>query len=195
MDWHCEIMAGGYQAVIFDCDGTLVDSGEAHFQSLKTALQAQGQELDRSWYAQRTGLDRRSLLLALSGELSAPLDITLAARHSIAAFVNAPNAVSSIMETARLVRRLRPSHPMAVATNAEIEVAEASLHYVGLLDHFTAIASISDDLPAKPAPNIFVHAAQKLGASIDQTLIFEDSPQGVTAAIAAGSDVIQVIHS
>ena len=49
-NWYSEIIAGEYTAVIFDCDGTLVESGEAHFKSFRTAVRAQGYDLERDWY-------------------------------------------------------------------------------------------------------------------------------------------------
>lgn len=194
-EWYSEIIAGGYCALIFDCDGTLVDSGEAHFQSFRTAVRAQGIDLERYWYDQRTGLDRLSLLSALSTETSGALDIRLAAQQSIEAFINTTTVVSPIAETGNLVRTLAGTYPMAVGTNAESDVAVASLQTVALSNYFAAIVSVSDGYPAKPAPDIFCHAAQRLGFSAAKTLVFEDSPEGVSAAIAAGSDVIQLLQS
>ena len=123
------------------------------------------------------------------------MDISLAAQQSIEAFISATTAISQIAETGKLVRTLAGTYPMAVGTNAEIEVATASLLAVGLSNYFTSIVSISDGYPAKPAPDIFSTAAQRLGVSSARTLVFEDSPEGVSAAIAAGSDVVQVLHS
>ena len=194
-NWHSEIIVGDYHAVIFDCDGTLVNSSEAHFQSFRTAVRAQGHDLDRVWYAQLTGLDRQSLLAALSVEISGTLDITLAIEQSIDAFISATAAVSPIPETSELVRTLGSTLPMAVGTNAEFEVATASLQAVGLLNFFATIVSISDGLLPKPAPDIFAHATQRLGFPAAMTLVFEDSAEGVSAAIAAGSDVVQIVHS
>jgi beta-phosphoglucomutase-like phosphatase (HAD superfamily) len=194
-DWYSEIIAGKYGAVIFDCDGTLVDSSEAHFQSFRTAVRAQGYDLDRDWYAQRNGLDRQTLLAHFASINTGAFDVALASRQSIEVFISGATAVAPIDETGNLVRALAGTYPMAVGTNAEIEVATASLQAVNLLNYFDTIASISNGLPAKPAPNIFAYATQRLGLPAAKTLVFEDSAEGVSAAIAAGSDVIQVLHS
>lgn len=191
-DWHAEIMAGGYGAVIFDCDGTLVHSGEAHFQSFKKAAQAQGQDMQRDWYDARTGLDRRSLLAAFSAECAHDFDIDLALKQSIQSFIDGPSSVTPIDETVALVRALHPSHPMAVATNAELKVAQTSLRATGLLRFFDHILSISNGVAPKPAPDIFLLATDRLGFGAAKTLVFEDSPQGVSAALAAGLDVFQL---
>ncbi|QMU57962.1 MAG: HAD-IA family hydrolase [Boseongicola sp.] len=194
-DWYFEIIAGEYGAAIFDCDGTLVDSSEAHFQSFRAAVREQGYDLDRDWYAQRTGLDRQSLLANFASSCTGAFDVALASRRSIDVFIRGTTAVSPIAETVSLVRTLAGTYPLAVGTNAEIEVTTASLQAVNLLDYFATIASISHGLPAKPAPNIFAYATQRLGVPPAKTLVFEDSAESVSAAIAAGSDVIQVVHS
>lgn len=194
-DWHSEIIAGEYGAVIFDCDGTLVDSSEAHYQSFRAAVRAQGYDLDREWYSRRNGLDRQSLLVSFASSNTGAFDVALASKQSIEVFISGASAVAPIDETASLVRTLAETYPMAVGTNAERDVATASLQAVNLLDYFDTIVSISDGLAAKPAPDIFAYATQKLGFRVAKTLVFEDSAEGVSAAIAAGADVIQVIHS
>lgn len=192
-NWHSEIMAGGYRGVIFDCDGTLVDSSETHFQSFWTALNAQGQDLQRDWYRKRTGLDRQSLIAAFADEVSDPVDVPAAIQKSIDNFIELSASVTAVPETAALVRALRPSHPMAIGTNAEQEVAAASLTATGLRDYFDCIVSISDKVAAKPAPEIFLQATKNLGFAAPETVVFEDSAEGVRAALSAGLDVFQVI--
>jgi HAD superfamily hydrolase (TIGR01509 family) len=191
-DWYSEVIAGGYCAVIFDCDGTLVESSEAHFQSIRAAVRAQGHDMARSWYLQRSGLDRRSILAALASSVSGSLDVALASQESIDAFISLAAKVSPIAETFELVQRIGQSRPMAVGTNAEIEVARASLHATQLLGFFDFIVSVSDGHAAKPAPDIFDDARRRLGFPAEKTLVFEDSPEGVRAALAAGLDVFQV---
>jgi HAD superfamily hydrolase (TIGR01509 family) len=191
-DWYSEIVAGGYQAVIFDCDGTLVESSEAHFQSFRAAIRAQGHDIAESWYAQRTGLDRRSLLTAFASSISGTFDVNAASQASIEAFTNLTAKVSPIAETVTLVQKIWQSRPMAVGTNAEAEVAKASLQATNLLGYFDFIVSVSDGHAAKPAPDIFNDARRRIGFPAARTLVFEDSAEGVRAALAAGLDAIQV---
>lgn len=190
--WREAIIARGYKGFVFDCDGTLVESAEVHFQSFYQAISDQGQTLERDWYLDRTGLDRVSLFREFSA-LHQPLDIDLACARSIEVFVAMSDQVAVIPETEQLVEALAQIGPMAVGTNAEKPVAEASLRATGLIDYFAHIVAISDGLPPKPAPDIFRRAAELLRLQA-QVLVIEDSPQGVAAAKAGGFPVVQILE-
>lgn len=191
--WPALIADGGYEAIIFDCDGTLVESSEAHFQAFQTAIRTQGHEMERLWYNQRTGLDRQSTLAAFAKTTNGQFDVSMAVTDSIAAFILNKSAVSPIFETTALAKMVRRSCKLAVVTNSEREVAGASLTAIGLQAHFDHIVTISDGLPPKPAPDLFVAAASLLNTSIAKTLILEDSKEGVQGAIRAGIDVLEVM--
>jgi HAD superfamily hydrolase (TIGR01509 family) len=107
--------------------------------------------------------------------------------------VLAVSTKTPIYETTDLVRFLRSSFKLAVVTNSEDEVANASLIQVGLRDHFDHIVSISSGLPPKPAPDLFIAAAKAMKTAANKILIFEDSHEGVQAGIKAGMDVAQVM--
>lgn len=191
--WPRLIADKGYEAVIFDCDGTLVESSEAHFLAFQSAVQAQGYAMERAWYESRTGLDRQSTLAAFSEIASGSFDIELAVADSIGAFIRNSANVTPICETTDLVRLLWPGVELAVVTNSEDEVANASLSQIGLREHFDHIVSISSGLPPKPAPDMFVAAVTAMTTAANGTLIFEDSREGVQAGLRAGMDVVQVM--
>jgi HAD superfamily hydrolase (TIGR01509 family) len=191
--WPQLIADEGYEAVIFDCDGTLVESSEAHFLAFQSAVQTQGYAMERAWYESRTGLDRQSILASFSEIVPGTFNIPLAVNDSIAAFTRSSANVTPIYETTDLVRFLRSSFKLAVVTNSEDEVVNASLNQVGLRDHFDHIISISSGLPPKPAPDLFIAAAKAMKIAVNKTLIFEDSHEGVQAGIKAGMDVAQVM--
>lgn len=191
-DWEDLIAARGYKAVVFDCDGTLVESGEAHFSSFRDAARAQGAILDQAWYQQRTGLDRQSLLTEFAEIAGAGFDIDLAVEESIKAFSRHLHLVQPVPQTSRLLLRLSSRLPIAVGTNAETEVAELSLTRTDLIGAVRFIVSVSDGLAAKPSPDIFATAARRLECPARSTLVVEDSKQGVQAARSAGMDVLEV---
>lgn len=189
--WRDAIAHHSYDAFIFDCDGTLVESAEVHFKSFFQAAAEQGHTLERDWYLARTGLDRVSLFREFAADVGR-FDIQQASKRSIEFFVGMSDQVRRIPETALLVEALGASAPLAVGTNAERPVAEASLRATGLLQHFDHIVAISDGLKPKPAPDIF-RTASDLLQSGDRVLVIEDSPQGVAAARSAGFDVIEIV--
>jgi HAD superfamily hydrolase (TIGR01509 family) len=191
--WLKLIEDGGYSAIIFDCDGTLVESSDAHFQAFQASVHTKNQEMERSWYESRTGLDRQSILTAFAKTVSGNFDVSLAVNDSIAAFITGHTAVLPIFETVDLVKTLRTSFDLAVVTNSENDVVKASLTKIGLQDHFDHTVSISNGLPPKPAPDMFIAAANCLSASASNTLIFEDSNEGTQAGIVAGMNVIQLL--
>ena len=195
-DWQALISELGVKAVIFDCDGTLVLSAQAHLKAMQMAALNQGQSMSEEWYLARSGLDRQSLFAAFGRALGDGFDVALAARDSIAAYEEASRLVRPIAEVVDLVHQLDARDiPMAVVTNAERRVLELSLMQVDMLEAFATSVTISDGYAPKPAPEMYLAAMEDLGVSAHEALIFEDSPEGVQAALAAGAHVIQIISA
>ena len=190
--WQQDILQRGYTAFIFDCDGTLVESADVHFTAFHEAAKDQNCNLDRDWYFARTGLDRLTLFREFANDTANDFDIEAAVARSISLFTEMSDRVLPIVETERLAKELCRDFPLAVGTNAERSVAEASLTATHMLECFDHVVSISDGFKPKPSPEIFKKAAQLLGAPRLQTLVIEDSKQGVHAALNAGLDVIEI---
>ncbi|WP_417802911.1 HAD family hydrolase [Thermophilibacter provencensis] len=82
--------------------------------------------------------------------------------------------------------------PCAVASSSERRVVEANLRHAGVASCFDAVVTGDDGYPSKPAPDIFLGAAARLGSEPAHTLVLEDSPSGVTAANAGGFITVMV---
>lgn len=190
--WYEHCINGSYLGFIFDCDGTLVESEDVHFEAFRLAILEQEALLERDWYFTRTGLDRSSLIREFSSNYHPNLDIEQAIERSISIFIETSFRVKPIEQTANLVRDLAGEYPLAVGTNAEQSVARASLTATGMIQHFDHIVSISDGCLPKPSPEIFKKAASLLAVAPAQTLVIEDSAQGVKAALTAGMNVIEI---
>lgn len=193
VDWMAAIEGLAAKAVIFDCDGTLVQSADAHFQAMRTAAAAQGYVLQPNWYRQRTGLDRATLFTQFQAGVAASLDIGMAIRDSMRAFPCYAPLIQPVPETLALVAQLRArGFPLAIGTNAERSIAQVSLSAVGLWDFIPVVVCISDDVLPKPNPAIFLEAARRLGAAPEQCLVVEDSEQGLSAALSAGMCALMI---
>jgi HAD superfamily hydrolase (TIGR01509 family) len=192
-DWFATIHQIGVSAVIFDCDGTLVNSSIAHFRSMKSAAALQGHDMTWDWYSARTGLDRISLFVEFGGIVGGSFDRQRAVTDSIAVFSQHADTVTPIPEMITLFDQLYiAGYPLAVGTNAEREIAVQSLQRAGVLSRLSAVVSISDKVAPKPSPEIFQLAAKKLGTSSAMTLVIEDSSQGLSAAMAAGMPALKI---
>lgn len=195
-DWLKLVCERGYQGVIFDCDGTLVQSEEAHENSFKIATSEQGFEMNDDWYSARAGLDRKSFCFGLLDVFGTGFHPDLAISRSMVVFQEYIHLVKPIAETGAFVKGLACSgFKLAIGTNCETPLVQASLRQVGLARYFQQIASVSDNLVPKPSPNIFQCAAQMLELHTDQVLVVEDSPQGVQAAMNAKMDVLELAWS
>lgn len=181
-----------FSGLIFDCDGTLADTGELHLRSFQEALARQGFTMDPDWYHARGGLARVELLQCFRSEFNIDLDCRRAAWQSIAAFGAMASRVRPIETTARIVEQFQGRIPMAVASNAERPVVLATLRAIGMLETFSAIVTITEAIVPKPAPCVFLMAADLLRLPPEECLVFEDSAEGLTAAHAARMKAVDV---
>jgi len=180
-------------AVIFDCDGVLVDSEVLALEVELAILAEQGLHFEREDYVTRfMGLSydafhdaidddaRKRMGRPVSGiirdELAARLRQTMIAR-----LTEVPGATAAVAAT-RLLK--------AVASSSTKEGLERKLRQVGLWQYFEPHIYSADHVThAKPAPDLFLHAAERLGVKPDACLVLEDSVNGVIAARAAGMRV------
>lgn len=184
----------GFDAVIFDCDGTLVDSMPAHFDAWCEALAVFGAGgiFQEDVFFAMGGRPTRDIVVDLNSEYGLSLDpgeVALAKRE---AFLKKLDQVVFIDEVADYARSLKGKVPMAVASGGSRHVVEKTLKLLDCSDWFDEVVTADDVKNGKPDPEIFLTAAKRLGVDPTRCLVLEDAPPGVIAAQAAGMEVITI---
>ena len=186
-----------FSALIFDCDGTLVDTAPAHFYAITEALKVQGHTMDREWYMARAGLTPDALLDAQEAAVAAagtviPLDRATVFSTYNEHFRAGLHLLREVEAVASLARAWHGKVPMAVASNGRLANMQASLRATGLLPLFDLIVSADDVAHGKPAPDVFLEAARRMNMAPADCVVLEDSNEGLRAASAAGMRAIDV---
>ena len=158
-----------FRALIFDCDGTLVDTAPAHYNAIHLALTAQGHAMDRAWYMERTGLTPDALLDAHDARLAAeqrqrsgdgdrlgPLDREQVFRTYTGHFQASLHLLREVAAVADVARAWHGKVPMMVASNGRRDNVTSSLRVSGLLPLFDGIVAAEDVAAGKPAPAVFM---------------------------------------
>lgn len=184
----------GFDAVIFDCDGTLVDSMPAHFDAWceALALYGAGGIFKEDVFFAMGGRPTMDIVVELNDEYNLKLDPVKVAMAKREAFLKRLNMVTLIEEVAAFAEGLRGKMPMAIATGGSRMVIEKTLKIVGVSDWFDEVVTADDVTDGKPAPDIFLKAAKLLGVDPVKCLALEDAPAGILAAQRAGMQVVAI---
>jgi HAD superfamily hydrolase (TIGR01509 family) len=189
-----EVGARRIQAVIFDLDGVIVDS-EIWWDDVRAAF---AREHGRTW----TLDDRHAVMGANSRQWSATMRERLGldmAREAVERAIvdgvvgryrrEGPPLIDDAVEA---VRRIAARWPSALASSSHRDVIDAALEATGLAATFRAVVSSDEVSHGKPAPDVYLEAARRLGADPATTLAIEDSYNGLRSAKAAGMTTVLV---
>ena len=176
--------------VIFDCDGVLVDSEPIANRVLRQLLGEQGLMLTPEAMAERfVGRSMAACLAQASALLGRALPADFEAQHDRRLFAALAAELAPVPGVTRVLDGL--GLPYCVASNGSPAKLRFSLAKVGLLPRFgDRLFSAAEVARAKPAPDLFLHAAQRMGVAPATCVVVEDTPTGVAAGVAAGMTVL-----
>lgn len=180
------------RGIIFDCDGTLVDSMPIHFLAWYKTMQRYGMELPEDRFYALGGMPSHRIIEMLAAEQSVEVDAIHAAHEKEQAFLDLIHLLKPIEPVMAVAREHRGRKPIAVASGGFRRIIHHQLELVQCIDWFDAIVTAEDTQRHKPEPDVFLEAARQLGVDASECIVFEDADLGVEAAKRAGMKCIDV---
>jgi beta-phosphoglucomutase-like phosphatase (HAD superfamily) len=177
-----------YAAIIFDLDGVLVDSEGIGFETLRALLGTYGVEYRVEDNEPFIGINDRDHFTALKAQhgLTPSVD-ELIVEQTSRLLAQVDTCTIPMPGVPRVPERLHAAgYPLAVASSSLPAVVEARLAALGVRPLFGAVVSSFEVPRGKPAPDVFLEAARRLGVRPEACLVVEDSKHGLRAAKAAG---------
>ncbi len=189
------IPKSGYKAVIFDLDGTLVDSMPAHFQAWCEALAINGAPKDvfpEDVFYSMGGRPTKDIVQVINGEFNLDLDPAAVSYSKRKAFLNRLDLVELNEDVVSFAKSLRGKVPMGIASGGSRKVVEETLNALNLSELFDEVVTADDVACGKPAPDAFLSCAERLNIAPEDCLVLEDAAPGIMAAQLAGMQVVTV---
>jgi putative hydrolase of the HAD superfamily len=183
------------QALIFDFDGLIVDTESAIYEAWRELYENHGHPLPLPTYVQCVGstfghYDPMAALECLTGGPVLWTEVLQRKDARIRELQQGLDTLPGVREL--LAAALEEGVPCAVASSSQSSHVVGWLDRVGLREAFSVIRTRDDVKHAKPAPDLFLAAAEALGLPPAETLVLEDSANGLRAARAAGAPCVIV---
>ena len=182
------------EAVIFDLDGLMIESEQFNFDVIRRLLEKYGKQVDEAWFEPTIGMDNLETAEFLIRETGLHLtpEAFIQEKHKlmigVLPEVTKPNP--GLMDV--LGDLVDAQLKLGVASNSFKVYVRTALETLGVYGSFGCVLSADDVEHTKPAPDIYLLAAERLGVQPEKCLALEDSPLGMQAALAAGMACVAI---
>ena len=180
------------KALIFDCDGTLADTMDLHWEAWHAALAFYGKKLEQDYLDTMRGVPTLLMVEKINRDLGWNVDPEEFAEEKENRLIAVLDRVKPIAPVVELALRYKDKMPMAVASGGERETVLATLEKIELGNFFDTVLTAADDVAPKPAPDIFLEAARRMNIEPQHCLVLEDGDAGIQAAKDAGMHILDV---
>jgi HAD superfamily hydrolase (TIGR01509 family) len=187
-----------FKAVIFDLDGTLVDTEAVWAEAQSRWMKSHGKTYELSFQKEMMGKPTKECVRLMAeryGLDKSPEELAQERLHFFQSafddmgFVEKPGAcdlINALKDTGIIV---------AMATSSKREYAEAALNALKCHKQFDSVTCGEDVENGKPAPDIYLKAASKIGIAPEDCVVIEDAPSGIVGAKNAGAKIIGIVDS
>jgi beta-phosphoglucomutase-like phosphatase (HAD superfamily) len=180
------------RGIVFDCDGTLADTMPIHWKVWSAVAARHKFHFPEDRFYSLGGVPSRDILKMLSREQGVELDPLAVAHEKEEEYLTLLSQVGPIPLVVNVARENFGRIPMAVASGGNRPIIEQVLVHLGIRQLFNAVVTSEDVVNQKPAPDIFLEAARRIGVPPKFCRAYEDTDIGLQAIRDAGMEGIDV---
>ena len=180
-------------SIIFDYDGTLIDSIPAHKRAIRKVAKKHGIIITEEAFARYNGMSTKEGFGSIMREHHITFGAIRIAWEMRKEKKSIHEHINIYPDTKRTLERLEKRYALAIATSSNKAYLRKTLERFPIKEHFKAFTTANDVRHTKPSPAIFLKAASKLSAEPEACVVIEDSMNGVIAAKRAGMSVIAIL--
>jgi beta-phosphoglucomutase family hydrolase len=181
-----------FKGIIFDCDGTLADTMPLHWRAWRAIAQRHNLKFPEERFYALGGVPTRDILKMLSLEQGVPIDPVSVAHEKEAEYLPLIDQIEPVNVVVGVAREHHGKIPLAVASGGTKKIITQVLEHLGIVRLFDAIVTSEDVTRQKPAPDIFLEAARRIGVPPRACRAYEDTELGLQAIRAAGMEAVDV---
>ena len=183
-----------FEGLIFDLDGTLIDSMPAHFSAMRQALEEEGGTglFTEERFSELGGKPAADIVSLLNREYGLSMNAQKICQRQHDLLESKLDDFELIPEVADFAAEHRGKVPMAVASAGTTTMVKASLSSVNILSWFDAIVGSDEVENGKPSPDVYLEAARRINVDPMNCVVFEDSEAGILGAESAEMKVVVV---
>jgi HAD superfamily hydrolase (TIGR01509 family) len=186
------INIGDAEGLIFDCDGTLVDSMPLHMEAWKYAFEQLGANYDRDFLYSKKGMKETDIIDSYNLRFKTNLNAGKLVKVKHDYFIRHMNDLKPIQPVTDVVHKYYGKIPMGVVSGSLRDIVFQELEIIEIKNKFQFILTADDPFKPKPAPDKFFEAARLMNLHPSRCLVFEDGDSGIFAAKSAGMMIVDV---
>jgi HAD superfamily hydrolase (TIGR01509 family) len=181
-----------FSGVIFDCDGTLADTMPLHYRAWAEAMRVRSAEFPEPLFYELGGVPTVRIVELLNERFGYSLNPEEVAHHKEEVYEELLPEALPVERVCALVREYAGRYPLAVASGGLRRLVVKTVEALHLLPLFQVVCTAEDVEHGKPAPDLFLFAAARLGVAPQDCVVFEDSDLGLEAAYRAGMQAVDI---